>query len=167
MLEVDDAAALASLLRDNRAFLAPWDPVREESYFTEAGQRRLILGVLVEYDQGHTVPHAILDAEGAIVGRITLSGVTRGPFQSCRLGYWVAESANGQGLATRAVGEILRLAFDELGLHRVEAGTLVHNKASQRVLERNGFVRFGLAPEYLQIAGRWQDHVMFQVVNRG
>ena len=60
---------------------------------------------------------------------------------------------------------MLRTAFDELGLHRVEAGTLVHNVGSQRVLERNGFVRFGLAPQYLRIAGRWQDHVLFQVLN--
>ncbi len=47
----------------------------------------------------------------------------------------------------------------------MEAGTLVHNLGSQRVLERNGFVRFGLAPQYLRIAGRWQDHVLFQVLN--
>jgi ribosomal-protein-alanine N-acetyltransferase len=60
---------------------------------------------------------------------------------------------------------MLRLAFGELHLHRVEAGTLVHNAASQRVLERNGFVRYGLAPQYLRIAGRWQDHVLFQVLN--
>ena len=60
---------------------------------------------------------------------------------------------------------MLRTAFGELGLHRVEAGTLVHNRASQRVLERNGFVRYGLAPQYLRIAGRWQDHVLFQVLN--
>jgi ribosomal-protein-alanine N-acetyltransferase len=47
-------------------------------------------------------------------------------------------------------------------LHRIEAGTLAHNAASQRVLEHNGFVRFGLAPKHLKIAGKWQDHIMFQ-----
>jgi ribosomal-protein-alanine N-acetyltransferase len=60
------------------------------------------------------------------------------------------------------VREVVRIAFDELGLHRVEAGTLVHDAGSQRVLERNGFTRYGLAPQYLRIAGRWQDHVLFQ-----
>jgi ribosomal-protein-alanine N-acetyltransferase len=52
-----------------------------------------------------------------------------------------------------------------LRLHRAEAGTLVHNIGSQRVLERNGFARYGLAPKYLRIAGRWQDHVLFQRIN--
>jgi ribosomal-protein-alanine N-acetyltransferase len=60
---------------------------------------------------------------------------------------------------------MVRLAFEELRLHRVEAGTLVHDTASQRVLGRNGFVRYGLAPQYLHIAGRWQDHVLFQVLS--
>ena len=56
----------------------------------------------------------------------------------------------------------MRLAFHELGLHRLQADTLVHNAASQRVLARNGFTRIGLAPRYLRIAGRWQDHVLHQ-----
>jgi ribosomal-protein-alanine N-acetyltransferase len=59
---------------------------------------------------------------------------------------------------------MLRIAFEELKLHRVQAETLLHNVASQRVLERNGFVRYGVAPDYLQIAGEWQDHAMYQVV---
>jgi len=72
---------------------------------------------------------------------------------------------NGRGLGTAAVREIVDLAFGPLGLHRVEAGTLRHNIGSQRVLERNGFVRFGTAPAYLKIAGSWQDHVLYQAVN--
>ncbi len=98
LLALDDAPALATLYRENREFLAPWEPVRND------------------------------------------------------------------GLATAAVREIVAVAFGELGLHRVQAGTLPHNAGSQRVLERNGFARIGVAPAYLSIAGRWQDHVLFQVV---
>ena len=57
------------------------------------------------------------------------------------------------------------MAFGDLRLHRVEAGTLLHNAGSQRVLERNGFVRYGVAPAYLNIAGSWQDHALYQVLN--
>jgi ribosomal-protein-alanine N-acetyltransferase len=80
------------------------------------------------------------------------------------MGYWVGASHNGRGYATAAVREIVRVAFEELGLHRVQAETLLHNVRSQRVLEHNGFVRFGMAPAYLKIAGRWQDHAMYQVI---
>ncbi|MGO9080067.1 MAG: GNAT family N-acetyltransferase [Streptosporangiaceae bacterium] len=68
----------------------------------------------------------------------------------------------GEGLATAAVRQVITIAFGELGLHRIEAGTLPHNLRSRRVLERSGFTRFGLAPQYLSIAGRWQDHILYQ-----
>nr|WP_315850337.1 GNAT family protein [Arthrobacter woluwensis] len=57
--------------------------------------------------------------------------------------------------------------FSTLGLHRLEAGTLLHNTASQRVLLKNGFTVFGTAPRYLRIQGRWQDHRLFQRLNEG
>jgi len=57
------------------------------------------------------------------------------------VGYWVGATDNGRGLATAAVRDIIRVAFDDLRLHWIQAGTLSHNVRSQRVLERNGFVR--------------------------
>jgi ribosomal-protein-alanine N-acetyltransferase len=60
------------------------------------------------------------------------------------------------------VRAVLEVAFGELGLHRVQAGTLVHNLASRRVLAKNGFAEIGFAPRYISIAGRWQDHVLHQ-----
>ena len=60
---------------------------------------------------------------------------------------------------------MIELAFGPWGLHRLEAGTLVDNVASQRVLRRNGFEQFGLAPRYLHINGEWRDHVLFQRLN--
>lgn len=99
---------------------------------------------------------------GAIVGTISLSNVARGFFQSANVGYWIDRAHNGKGLATRALAELVDVAFGELGLHRLEAGTLVDNFASQRVLENNAFERIGLARRYLRIAGEWRDHVLFQ-----
>ena len=81
---------------------------------------------------------------------------------SCAIGYWVDAARNGRGLATTAVGDILRFAFGELSLHRVEAATLVDNLASQRVLAKNGFERIGIARRFLRIGGDWRDHVLFQ-----
>ncbi len=160
----DDAPRLAELLRRNRAFLAPTAPERAEAYFTEDCQHDLVVAALEEHERGTTLPHVVLDDEGDVVGRVTLSQVVRGPLQSASLGYWVDERHTGRGLATEAVREVTRLAFAELGLHRVEAGTLVDNTASQRVLERCGFVRYGLAPTYLRIAGAWRDHVLYQLI---
>ncbi len=161
----DDAPVLARIAHEDRDFLAPWEPAREPDWATEAVQREEIRHVLEQHRLGFRVPHVVLDDTGDVVGRITLNGIVRGAFRSCTVGYWIRSAVNGRGHATAAVGQMVRTAFGELGLHRVEAGTLVHNTASQRVLGRNGFVRYGLAPQYLHIAGRWQDHVLFQVLS--
>jgi ribosomal-protein-alanine N-acetyltransferase len=167
LLALSDVPALLEIAVEDRDFLAPWEPERDERWRSEAGQAEEVRRKLEQHRLGLGVPHVVLDDAGGVVGRITLNNVVRGAFQSCSVGYWIRSAANGRGHATAALRMMLRTAFDELGLHRVEAGTLVHNVASRRVLERNGLVRYGLAPQYLRIAGRWQDHALFQVLDPG
>ncbi|WP_432496755.1 GNAT family N-acetyltransferase [Kineococcus auxinigenes] len=161
LLTPADAAPLARLLAGDREFLAPFEPEREDGYETEAGQAALIDHLLAEHAAGRVVPFAIVH-DGELVGRSTITEVVRGPFQSGNLGYFVARAVNGRGVATRAVARTVEAAFGELGLHRLQAGTLLSNSASQAVLQRNGFERIGVARSYLRIAGRWQDHVLYQ-----
>ena len=71
------------------------------------------------------------------------------------------------GLATAAVTDVIDVGFRKLGLHRLEAATLLHNTASQRVLTRNGFRPFAVSEAYLKIAGRWQDHILFVLLSPG
>jgi [ribosomal protein S5]-alanine N-acetyltransferase len=160
-----DAPALAQLLRLNRDFLAPWEPLRDDDFFTEDRQRIMIQDALREHQEGRNLPLVIVDGAGGVVGRITLNNIVRGAFQSCSVGYWVSEAAGGRGVATAALKQVISVAFGELGLHRLQAETLPHNVASQTVLERNGFVRIGMAPTYLKIAGRWQDFILYQLIN--
>ena len=155
-LTADDADELAALLVENRPFLAPFEPDRIERFYTVEGQQERL-----ERDDKHAF--AILDGD-RIAGTIALSNVARGPHESANLGYWVAELFNGRGLATTSVRELIPIAFGDLGLHRLEAGTLVDNVASQRVLEKNGFEQVGIAHGYLHIGGAWRDHVLFQLL---
>ena len=153
----DDAAELAALYAANRDFLAPFDPIRPDEFFTPDGQRERLERQLAD----GTHPFAILDG-GAIAGTINVFHIVRESLQSCTIGYWIDQARNRRGLATGAVEDVVAFAFGELDLHRVEAATLVDNVASQRVLEKNGFVPIGLAPRYLRIAGEWRDHILFQ-----
>jgi [ribosomal protein S5]-alanine N-acetyltransferase len=147
LITPDDAPALAHLARVNRDFLAPWEPAR------------------AEHAHGRSLPCVIVDEADEVVGRINLNNIVRGASLSASLGYWLDQASGGRGLATAAVRDITQLAFAELGLHRIQADTLVHNVPSQRVLARTGFVRIGLAPNYLKIAGRWQDCILHQLIN--
>ncbi|BCJ32651.1 ribosomal-protein-alanine acetyltransferase [Actinocatenispora thailandica] len=165
LVGTDDAAALADLVVRNRDFLAPWMPLRAPEFFTEAGQRAMIEDELDRYARGATLPRLIVDDDGAVIGRSYLNGIVYGAFRSCSVAYWVDAGQNGRGVATAALREMIRVAFDELALHRVQAETLLANAGSQRVLAHCGFVRIGTAPDYLKIAGRWQDHVLWQLID--
>ena len=163
-LVLDDAPTLANLVQANRDFLAPWQPNRADEYFTRDGQHGFIERLLEQQAAKVCLPLVIVDEVGAIAGTVTLQSIIRGAFQSCSVGYWLAESAQGRGLATRAVGEATEIAFEVLRLHRVQAETLAHNLRSQRVLDRLGFVQYGRAGAYMHIAGDWQDHVLYQLL---
>ena len=161
LARVEDAGELAALLEANRVFLEPWEPLRADSWFTADHQRDRLTESLGRHAAGLEFPGMIMD-DDRIVGRVNLNNIVHGAFRSADLGYWVGQADTGRGVATTAVGELVTIAFADLGLHRVQAGTLLNNGASQRVLERNDFTRIGLAPNYLKIAGRWRDHLLFQ-----
>ncbi|WP_269928724.1 GNAT family N-acetyltransferase [Kocuria massiliensis] len=159
-----DAPELADILRMDRAALKPFEPTRHDSYFTHEEQSRLLHESLANYEAGTEAPF-VIESGGEIIGRVQLNGITRGALQSCAIGYWIRSDRRRQGHATRAVSSALQAAFVDFTLHRVQAETLTWNVASQEVLLRNGFRRFGLAPNYLKIDGRWQDHVMYQALS--
>jgi [ribosomal protein S5]-alanine N-acetyltransferase len=156
-----DAGEVAALFAAQREHLAPWDPRREPGFFTRAGQRARLSGVERDRAAGSAYRFLILE-DGELAGEASITNIVRRSFQSANLGYWVAGERCGRGVASAAVAAMCEFAFGELELHRLEAGTLLHNIGSQIVLDRNGFVPFGVAPEYLRIGGVWCDHVLFQ-----
>ena len=160
-LSLDDAPSLAAAYVRNREHLAPWDPVRPAAFFTPEGQAANIAERLALQEQGLFVNHVVLGPDGDIVGRANLQNIVRGTMQGGTLGYWIDKDHLRRGLAKAAV-EFLGEQALVLGLHRLEAGTMVENVASQRVLLSCGYEQYGLAPKFLFLDGAWRDHVLFQ-----
>lgn len=100
----------------------------------------------------------------SLAGGISIGNIRRGVAQSGHIGYWMGERFAGQGLMGEALSLLLTHGFAGLGLHRIEAACIPENKRSIRVLEKAGFSREGLLRSYLQIGGRWQDHVLFSLI---
>ncbi len=163
LLRPEDSSLLANAYLRNRDHLAPWEPDRQEEFFTEQFQVEDIERRLALAATGEAFPLALV-SNGRLVGRFNLAGISRGPFQSAGLGYWIDKDYQGRGLSSAAVSAIVQVARTTLGLHRIEASTLIHNVASQQVLIKNGFHQIGMAPHYLRIAGTWQDHNLYQVL---
>ncbi len=157
----DDAQRLLDYRLVNRDHLAPWEPVREESWYTARGCTRDIAGQIKAAREDRAYPLLVLDhGETGVLASITFSNVTRGVFQACHLGYGIAAAWQGQGLMFEALEASLDWAFRDLGLHRVMANYMPHNRRSERLLLRLGFEREGYARSYLRIGGEWRDHVL-------
>ena len=160
---VGDAEALAAAYQRNREHLERWDPDRPPGFYTVAGQRKEAEERLAMQERGLFALYVIVGPDGALVGRANIQNIVRGPMQGGVLGYWVDKDHTRKGLATAAVEHLEGEAL-ALGLHRLEAGTMVENVASQRVLEARGFDRYGLAEKFLFLGGAWRDHVLFQKI---
>ena len=147
----------------NQTFFDPWEPDSSRDLYTADGQRKDLAQRERDWREDRRYSFAIVAPNGEIIGGIVLSNVIRGALQSANVGYYVAEAHNGRGVATEAVRQVARFAFEEIGLHRVEAGVMPHNPRSMRVLEKAGFTHIGIAPHYLRLQGAWRDHHLFQI----
>ena len=103
--------------------------------------------------------------EGTFAGEINLNAIQRGPFQNAYVGYWIAREHAGAGYVPEALVVTLRLTFEELHLHRVQIAIIPRNQASHRVVAKLGLRNEGVAERYLEINGRWEDHVRYAITS--
>ncbi len=163
-LQVHHAEALLELRLANRDYMQIYDPIRPDHYWTLPTQRELLEQgeQLMQSGNGYIFGMFRQDT-GQLVGRMELSGVARGPFQNASVGYFVDREHHGHGYATTSLRWVTAYAFQEAGLHRIQAGVMPWNKPSQRVLEKASFRQEGLAERYLCINGKWEDHLLYAI----
>jgi len=99
------------------------------------------------------------------LGTLALTNIIRGVFKSCFLGYKMDEDEINKGYMTEAIKALVKIAFSELNLHRIEANIMPRNERSIRVVEKCGFINEGLAKKYLKINGIWEDHYHMVILN--
>ncbi|HZT17866.1 MAG TPA: GNAT family protein [Dongiaceae bacterium] len=150
----------------SRAFLEPWEPSWPDDALTIAAYRRRLRQMAAEWrnDQGYGL-FLFSTASDELVGGVNLSNVRRGVAQTASLGYWMSAAQANKGMMGEALSALLPHAFDRLGLHRIEAACLPHNKASRALLAKLGFREEGYAVKYLKINGIWQDHVLYALLS--
>lgn len=101
--------------------------------------------------------------DGQFVGEINVNNVIRGAFSSGHVGYWVDEAQAGKGFIPEGLVGVFGHIFDRVGLHRLQISIIPRNSASRRVVEKLGIRAEGIAQGYLQINGRWEDHVRYAI----
>jgi ribosomal-protein-alanine N-acetyltransferase len=151
-----------ALRKASREFLTPWEPSWAPDHLTRKSFTNRVYWAQRSISNGTAVPLFLIRREDQVLlGAITLDHIRRGPAQAGTTGYWIGESHARQGYMREAIEALVHYAFTALDLSRIEAGCLPENTASRRLLESCGYKYEGVAQSYLQINGRWRNHVLY------
>jgi [ribosomal protein S5]-alanine N-acetyltransferase len=157
-----DWRAWSALRQDSAAFLTPWEPVWAHDHLSRRAFTNRVYWAQRAETQGTALPFLMIRRDDqTLVGAITLDNIRRGPAQTGTLGYWIGAPHARQGYMREAILGVVHHAFTALDLSRIEAACLPENAASRGVLEKAGFKYEGVAQSYLQINGRWRNHVLY------
>ncbi len=165
-LRTEDFWAWQEVRRRNAEWLTKWeprqapgspDPTIDQGAFTMRCQARER-----EWQMGSGYGFGIF-VGGVFCGEINLNKVQRGPMQSAYVGYWIDEEQAGNGYVPEGLAVLMKYAFEELKLHRLQISIVPRNKASLRVVGKLGLRDEGIALRYLEINGVWEDHVRFAI----
>lgn len=164
----EHARAAAEYFRREWDHLAPWSPPAAMDMFDLRGQRERMILAERAFDAGAAWRWLLFEKgkPNTMIGQVHFNQIVRGAFQCATLGYGLAKGAEGRGLMYEALRAALEEVFGPRGrLHRVQANALPENTRSLALLERLGFVREGVAKEYLFIDRKWRDHVLTSLTN--
>ena len=140
----------------------PWEPVWAHDHLSRRAFTNRVYWAQRAETQGTALPLMLIRrADQQLLGAITLDNIRRGPVQAGTLGYWIGAPFARQGYMREAILATVHHAFAVMDLSRIEAACLPENAASRGVLEKCGFKYEGVAQSYLQINGRWRNHVLY------
>ena len=157
-----DFRAWAALREDSRDFLTTWEPSWARDHLTRKSFTNRVYWAQRSITNRTALPlFLIRRSDNVLLGAITLDHIRRGPAQAGTTGYWIGAPFARHGYMREAIHALVHYAFTELDLSRIEAGCLPENTPSRRLLESCGYKYEGVAQSYLQINGRWRNHVLY------
>ncbi|MBI6039864.1 GNAT family N-acetyltransferase [Clostridium perfringens] len=148
----------------NEEHLRQYEPTRDSGFYTYEGQKEILTESFRQFIDGTSIDLGIFKDE-KLIGKIKLSNIVYGILRNAFVGYSIDKEHQGKGYMKEALNTVCSYAFEEMGLHRLEASTLMDNSRSQGVLKACGFNELGISEKYLYINGEWRDHKIFYKVN--
>ena len=153
--------------KENENHFAPTDPPKSRELYTEHFWKERIKKAIEECRTEQAVRLFLFSIENndEIIGTVTFTQFSRGPFQACNVGYGISHRHEGRGLMTEALSEGIHYVFVKMNIHRIMANYLEDNSRSAKLLKRLGFTIEGKALKYLYINGCWRDHILTSLIN--
>ena len=149
--ESKDEEAFLAAMRDSIGLHHPWVKAPRD----HAGWQRYMNRLERVNERGFLVKRI---QDGVICGVINLNVITYEALCSAYVSYFGVASQAERGYMKEGMLQVIRYAFDDLGLHRLEANIQPGNLASIRLAQSTGFQYEGYSPRFLKINGEWRDH---------
>lgn len=123
-------------------------------------ETRALLKIWEEESKQPNVYHWAIELNGELIGDIEFGEI--GWTETGNVGYCMAKKYWGKGFMTEAFREVIRFAFEEVGLHRIEGMHAAANIGSSRVMEKCGLKYEGLKRDGFRLpsTGEWVDIVV-------
>jgi [ribosomal protein S5]-alanine N-acetyltransferase len=165
--QINDIPAILAYYHKNREHLAPFEPLKKSEFYAYSYWKDELSRRLIETQEEKSLKLFLFlkHSPQTLIGSLNFSNFTRGVSQNCTVGYSIAEVYQGQGYMSEALQAGIDYVFSQLKFHRIAANYLPHNQRSGQLLKRLGFTVNGYAPDYIYIAGQWQDHILTSLIN--
>lgn len=164
-LQISDCAEWLRVRHENYDYLQVREPIWDMDSLTYQAYYRIINDLINSFSIGNYYSFGVFDKNThQLIGGFEISNILYWPKQSATIGYWVDKKYSGQGYATEIVKNMIRWAFTNFNLVKIEAGTMTTNIASQKVLTKAGFSKEGISQSYGEINGVYEDHILWGIV---
>ncbi len=161
------APKVLSFYEDNKSNFEPWEPQREDNFYTLPYQRASLTIESNLMSEGRLSRFWVFTKEkpDEIIGSICFQNILREPYRSCSLGYKFSHRYLHLGYAYESLSKCIEIIFKEYPIHRIEAFIMENNLPSLRLIERLSFQYEGISHDYARIEGVWTDHRRYSLIN--
>lgn len=166
ILKPINAFEVLEYYKKNSKFLSEWDPRHPNEFYTLSYHKRQLGMEYKMFKDNSLVRFWIFKKkDNKLIGNVCCSNIVMGNFKSCYMGYKLDKDEINKGYISEAIKKVVNVMFEDFRLHRIEVNVIPRNKRSLRVMEKLNFEQEGFSKRYLEINGRWEDHVHFAIYN--
>ena len=164
---IDLAAKRKDFYCKNMNFFKPFLPIQSNLIEEIEFHIEKLTKEIINFESENAIKFYVFlsKSDSNIIGAIEFSNIVKGPFRSCNIGYLLDENFQGNGFMEESIRRAIDFIFLEKKLHRIEAAIMPNNHKSIKVIEKLGFQKIGMAPNYLNINGVWADHLLYQLIS--
>ncbi len=166
ILKPNYAFEVLEYYKRNADFLSEWEPRRPSDFYTLSYHKRQLNMDYYKFKENSLVRFWVFKKEdNKLIGNVCCSNIVMGNFKSCFMGYKLDKDEINKGYMSEAIKKTVEIMFDDFDLHRIEVNIVPRNARSLKVMEKLKFEQEGFSKRYLEINGKWEDHIHFAVYN--